>query len=49
MKNRSQRSPTPVSLLHTIDSNPDPTLNNPFHWHTGGGIEGCHSSFIVVL
>lgn len=37
MKDRSQRSPTPVSLLHTIDSNPDPTLNNTFHWHTGVG------------
>lgn len=37
MKDRPQRSPTSVSLLHTIDSNPDPTLNNPFHWHTMGG------------
>lgn len=37
MKDRPQRSPTSGSLLHTIDSNPDPTLNNPFHWHTMGG------------
>lgn len=38
MKDKSQRSPTSGSLLHTIDSNPDPTLNNPFHCHTLGGV-----------